>query len=399
MRPGRSIVGWIACAFLPALLIAATPLTAQTAAPFTFLAIGDAGEAGRQLDQNAQRMRERAVADSAQGAPLGMLLFLGDNFYPNGLNLKAPERAREIAGVIGPHRELMGKLGPENVQGITGNHDYYCTAVNNIPYGSCTEGVQFEFEVPGWTFHAKYPASVRRALAAGGSDSVELIFFDSSLLLITKPETWPVVLDSLERLLRASAAAPGVGWRIFVAHHSPCSVGDHAGYRRWDRKKKQIVYIGNCIEEGKDPFRYVQQFVSEQDNCTPRYKAYTDSLTARIERGGAKIQLFLAGHDHSLQFLNYPDRGGPNAPKVFAISGAGSKVGTVKSPTPPLEYTHPRNDDRNKGKSAFGFVEGRFEGDRLALTYIDGESGSTMDMGGGAGTFVIDRSGAVVQTR
>jgi hypothetical protein len=381
------------------ILLASSPLLrAQTPRPFSFFAIGDGGEPGGQLQANARQMDAIAAADSAAGAPIGLMIVLGDNFYPNGLNLKPPERAKMIADVLGPMEPMMRSLGPENVHSVTGNHDYYCAAISNIPYGVCTDGVEFEQQISSWTFHKIYPASIRRALVEGGKDSVEIIFVDSSLLLVAKPEKWRPILDSLEHLLRISAAAPGVTWRVLALHHSPYSVGDHAGYRRWDRKNKRIVYIGNCIEEGDDPFRYVQQFVSNQDNCTPRYRAYSDSLMSTIRRAGADIQVLLAGHDHSLQLLNYPEKGEGAAPGIFVISGAGSKAATVKSPTPKREYTHPINTDKEKGKSAFGFVKGRFEGDRLVLTYYDGSTGAPLDMGG-ASTFVIDRSGALVETR
>lgn len=385
---------------LPLLLMLAgiAPAPAQSGAPFTFFAIGDAGEPGTPLQNTARAMHARATAAAQGGTPIGLLMFLGDNFYPNGLNLPPKERSAHIEEVIGPHRPLMGTLGRANVHAITGNHDYFCTAINDIPYGACTEGVIREHELPEWTFHMKYPASLRRALAEGGADSVEIFFVDSSLLLISKPEGWRPLLDSLERLLRSSAAAPGVSWRIIALHHSPFSVGDHAGYRRWDRKQQRIAYIGNCIEDGDDPFRYIQQFVSDQDNCTPRYRAYTDSLLATIERGGAKIQLMVAGHDHSLQLLNYPGRAGRFAPDVFAISGAGSKSAPVKSSTPGREFTHPQNDNRNKGKSIYGYMEGRFEGERLRLTFFDGRNGEAAEMGG-AREFYLDRSGALVQTR
>jgi hypothetical protein len=281
---------------------------------------------------------------------------------------------------------------------VAGNHDYYCRAINGIPMNTCWAGNSYEDTIDLWSYHYYYPVTLRRPLFSGSRDSADLILFDSALLLTREAPEWRPMLDSLEHLLRASSAARGVKWRIIMAHHSPYSVGEHGGWRHWLPSENRVGYIGNCIAEREDPFRYVQEFFSSQDNCTPRYRAYSDSLMAVIERSGAHVQALLAGHDHSLQLLYYPERNCASCPKVFVISGAGSKRERVKSPNPPHEYTHPLNTPEERGRSAGGFALGQFSNNRLTIRFIDAASGEILDMGG-IQTFEIDESGKLLDTR
>ena len=385
------------CTFLTCIL--SLPLVAQTGTPFSFLAIGDAGAEGEELLGCARNMLEIANRYEREGKPVGLLLFLGDNFYPNGLNFRSEETRRDlIESVLGPHRELMAKLGRANVHAIPGNHDYYCATINSIPYGVCDLGNRYESEIDAWTYHPHYPALLRRAVAEGSLDSADFILFDSALLLTQEISRWRPVLDSLEWMLRRSAASPGVVWRLIMAHHSPYSVGAHGGYRIWLSDLQRVGYLGNCIEDMQDPFKYVEEILSHQDNCTPRYRAYNDSLFSRISRSGARIQLLMAGHDHSLQLLNYEGRSCNNCPSVYVVNGAGSKRSAVKSSTPPYEFTHPYNDSREKGRSAAGFTICTFGEDRLSITFIDSRKGEPLEMGGYR-EFLIDRSGRMKPVR
>ncbi|MBS1913641.1 MAG: metallophosphoesterase [Bacteroidetes bacterium] len=371
----------------------------QQSHAFSFVVIGDAGEPGPYLTSTAKWMMNETNRLDAAGAPVGLLLFLGDNFYPNGLNHdRQSARDALVRSVLGPHRNLMAHLGRDRVQAVAGNHDYYCGTTFKIPYGTCDRGNQYEAALPGWTYHYRYPALLRYAVADGARDSADIILFDSALLLTQEPATWRPLLDSLERLLRRSAASPGVIWRFIAAHHSPYSVGEHGGYRLWSSDRKRVSYLGNCFEEKQDPAKYVEELISEQDNCTHRYRAYSDSLFAVIGRSGAHVQMMMAGHDHSLQLLNYPERNGPSAPKVFMISGAGSKQGRVKTGAAPGEYTHPLNTEAERGRSAPGFTVCTFEGNTLSIRFIDGRSGEQLSMSG-ATRFTLDRSGVLTAGR
>ena len=363
--------------------------------PLTFFAIGDAGQAGPVLDGCASGMNQWSATLRQQGKPLGLLLFLGDNFYPIGLNHPKPERERLIADILGPHRELLRALGKGNVHAIAGNHDYYCRTVGPIPMNTCVAGNEYAAQIPEWTYHYGHPTSIRRAVAAGSRDSVEFILFDSGLPVAVGGPSCKPLFDSLEKLLRRSATAQGVKWRILAAHHSPFTVGEHGGWRRWLPEQRRVGYVGNCQNEGDDPYRALFDLISNQDNCNRGYQAYSDTLLATIQRSGARVQLMMAGHDHSLQLLNYPERTCQLCPKVFAISGAGAKREPVKSPNPPSEFTHPINTDAEEGASAGGFMIGEFAEGRLRLRFINAADGAVLPMGG-VNDFQIDESGRLL---
>ena len=389
-----------ACLVAILLLAGHTHLASQNRSqpgPFTFIAIGDAGYPGPILENTAHAAQRESSRLANIGDSLNALLFLGDNFYPNGLNIEKDQRETMVEQVIGPHRPLMNALGKKNVLAIAGNHDYYCAMLGPAPYGRCFSGNFYESEIPEWTYHFAGPSSVRYATHSGATDSIELLLFDSALLLNSDRSEWQPYLDSMETVLRRSAENADVQWRLLFIHHSPYSVGKHAGYKVWDADAGQVAFTSNCIEEGDDPFKYPERLAGyHEDNCDPVYREYRDSLFAIIQRSGATVQAMFAGHDHNLQMLNDPARQTP--PRIFVVSGAGSKQDKVRSSLPPFIFTHPHNTPEQKGRSAYGFVAGQVRGEQLHLWFVDGRDGSRLKMGE-ASEFVINRSGTLVETR
>ncbi len=379
-----------ASTFLPA-PIASSP---GGPAPLTVFFLGDQGAPGEILSSNGAILDRQTAELERVGRGASLLCFLGDNFYPIGLNVSdSLERRALLDSVMAPLRPALNRLGPQNVHAIPGNHDYYCVAINNIPLGFCLKGNYREQQLPEWTYHLYWPSSIRRPIAVGSRDSVEIIFFDSSALLDIGLKNWRPILEELEALLKRSAAAPSVKYRIITAHHSPRSIGEHAGWRLWVANQREIYYMGNCWQEGHDPIKYVYQVFSNQDNCNGPYREYTDSLAAVIERSGARVQAFFAGHDHSLQLLYRPDAKSDLLPKVYVISGAASKRTPVRSSHPPYNFSHPVDNDVEKGRSAGGFSLVSFDGGLMHIWFIDAQTGKPLDMGGGITEFVVDRNG------
>ena len=371
--------------------------------PFTFVAIGDAGYPGVILEQNATTLRSLSKEYQENNSPLDALVFLGDNFYPIGLNHDSTERERLLDKVLRPHAGTLISLGQENVHAVPGNHDYYCATLGPIPYGTCNTGNTYEAAIPFWTYHLEQPGSARYAVSSESSDSIELIFINSCHFLLNETNLWKGYLDTVEQILEASKRNTAVKWRLLFAHHSPFSVGPHGGYRTWNKAQKKVTYRGCCVEDGEDPIKYVERLAGyHEDNCDPVYVAYRDSLFNVIARTKATVHATFAGHDHSLQLLAQRDR--PlGIPGVFIISGAGSKQTRVGSPrTDPSVgmsiYSHPQNNEQQQGKSIYGFVAGTVEEDRLKLWFVDGATGKKADMGD-ASEFFIDSSGTLVETR
>ncbi|MGH7599864.1 MAG: metallophosphoesterase [bacterium] len=370
------------------------------------MAIGDAGERNGILEDNAESMtrlfrRER----------FDLLIFLGDNFYKTGLNFESDknpqkETPKKINNVLGPLLPLMRQLGRQNVHAIAGNHDYYAELVVNksflwglfsidaIPVGITNKGNQRADTISSWTYHYGLPRHALFPADRSAGDSLQIIFFDSAILLRTKLETWRPYFATLEQLLVSTKNRSQIKWRMMAAHHPLYSLGEHGGYSEWDPEARTVQYLNHC-DPDSDIVGYFTNFSDPEDLCAGRYRAYRDSLFATIQRSGVAIQLFMAGHDHSLQLLNYP-RHAPASPQVYLVSGAGAKASRVRAPAPG-EHTWPDNDSKQRGKSRYGFARLDIQGEQLRVRIFDGKTGKELDMGAGRTQLVVKPDGTLAE--
>jgi calcineurin-like phosphoesterase family protein len=226
----------------------------------------------------AEVVREQRIRD---------IVFLGDNFYPDGLE-PGPlgDACAELAFAL-PYGKL---LPPEHLHLVPGNHDHG------------TEGsVQRETDLSGklWTFHAR-PDLVH--LAPG---LLDLVLFDSEVWLQGEEAREPLVRELTECISRSSAP-----WLILAAHHPLRTIGRHSawGLVGWLRK---------------------------EDFASLAYRRYREAVRQAILGAGRPVQLFLAGHDHSLQFLHEPEQS-PLLPADHIVSGSGSKLSGVQR----IDQTH-----------------------------------------------------------
>ncbi len=372
----------------------------------TVIALGDAGETGSELRGTAKYINDMYSEQHDGGKPDAMI-FLGDNFYPLGLNIPADEVTGKIKSILGPYRQTFEGIGRANVHAVAGNHDYYArNAVEkslffglvNIeagPVGLSEKGNERERAIEWWTYYYKMPAEVVYPLSAGSKDSVQFIFYDSALPLRTDPASWRPALDSLKRLLTHSAVRPGIAWRIFAQHHPWYSVGEHGGYSVWDDEAKTVNYLSNC-DKDSNVINWFTNTFDPEDLCASKYQAHIDSLKAAIHSGGTKIHLMLTGHEHTLQLLSYPEKNSdcPECPAVHVISGAGSKAGKVKLPSPPHEFT--ASQPAKSGESLSGFAQLKFGNGKLRVLFFNSANGETIDMGEGKKEFWIDRNGELM---
>ena len=363
--------------------------------------IGDAGKAGKVLDNNARALEIEGERLKAEGSSVNAITFLGDNFYPVGLNHDEEVRRDLVNDVLGPVAYFLRTLGRENSHAIPGNHDYYCDMFGPAPYGKCESGNLYEMMIPIWTYHL-LPRGIRYPVQRGSKDSIELIMLNSAFFMMHSREHWYVQTDSLRSLLKKSAANKSVKWRIAFTHHPPYTFGAHGGYRVWDPRVKRVRYLGNCIDERKDPIKYVQMFAgSYEDNCAPRYQYFKDTLFQTISRSGAQVHMLASGHDHALQLLAQ-NGGEPGAPKIFVVSGAGAKVSRVRTSFQDTKrglqyFAHPKNNPTDKGKSIYGFLGVQIVDDMMKLWFINGETKKRAVMGGKQ-TFWVNREGYLVKS-
>ncbi len=372
--------------------------------PLTIVAIGDAGEAGSVLSGNATCIND--MYDGQYGGTLHAMIFLGDDFYYTGLNIRGNEVEGKVKSVLGPFSAVFKELGRSNIHAVAGNHDWYARnaleksllfgliKISEVPVGLSDMGNKRAAGLTVWTYYYRMPGEAIYALGGESKDSIQFVLFDSALLLRTEPVTWRGALDSLEHILVRDRDRRGIVWRALCLHHPFYSVGGHGGYSEWDDESSSVAYVSPC-DRDSNAVGYMRNLLDPEDLCADKYRCYVDSVKAAIRRSGTKVQFILAGHDHSLQLLYYPDRDTTYAgwPKVHIISGAGSIPARVKLPAPPYEFTSAEQRPEKEGVSVPGFVQLCFVGDKLRIVFYNGNNGGRVDMGGGRKEFWISEQG------
>lgn len=384
---------------------------ATRASNFSLVTIGDAGEKNDILGDNAKALNKLFNDDA-----FDLLVFLGDNFYKIGLNFdKAAtqkeveeETQKKIKDVLGPFQNVTQKLGRSRVHAIAGNHDYYARlvvdksllfgliSIQTAPVGITNRGNEREAEIPFWTYHYGLP---EQALFRIGEtqDSLQVIFFDSAILLRTPPHTWGTYLSALRQVLVSTQNRPQIKWRILTAHHPLYSVGKHGGYTVWDAESQTVQQLNLC-DADTDAVGYFLNIADPQDLCAARYRNYQDSIKSVIRQSSVRVQIIASGHDHSLQLLYYPerDRDCSNCPKIHIVSGAGSSAGKVKAPSPHAgEFTSPNNNPKQQGESQYGFTRFDITGEEMHVRFFSGKTKKEIEMGGRT-SFRIDVNGNLV---
>src|SRR5574341_1225593 len=346
-----------------------------TDADFSFVAIGDAGEATDIMKNNAAVLKRMYREDKFDA-----LIFVGDNFYPIGLNVPRKEVPKKIAAVLDPFEEVTRGLGRKNIHAIPGNHDYYAfLAVDKkflfglfelqfAPYGLNRLGNQRADTISTWTYHHE---TAQDTVYERHGNKIQLIFFDSAILLRTDTTAWKPMLTRLEQVLATSPQ--DVRWRFLFVHHPLYMLGPHGGYAKWDEESGGVQYLNPC--DKLNAVDYLRNNLDPQDICTEEYKTYSRSIKAAIQRSGKRIDGIVAGHEHSLQLLDYSQKDSAciECPKIHVISGAGSRTNHVKTaPEAAREYLWPveTDDEKDMGKSKYGFVHG-LVGELARLAVVD----------------------------
>ena len=267
---------------------------AEAQTELSLLALGDTGRPSSWPAQLTPQYRVgEAMAREDRRAPVEAIVFLGDNFYPDGLSRRTLlRRVRE--NVAGPycHFLTLTRLGrralrdhcslalaqthPVPIIAVLGNHD--------VGRG---QGVALQ--------RAGIPRFVGNWLTPDGARSYELgagvslVAYDSTAIDEGLPAT---------ALARALAESKGP-WRILAAHHPIADPG--AGWHAED----------------------------------------TAPVLEAIRSSGKLVHLFLAGHQHSLEALR-----APGAALHVVSGGGGAKVRPV-TPTP---------GERLFGEARYGFA-------------------------------------------
>lgn len=289
-------------------------------ARYSIIAVGDTGRTHRFAQfLGGQVAVSEAMTAEAQENPVNALIFLGDNFYWNGLDREnLVSRVRE--NLVAPYCYFLRLDGPRSSEveeacpipetdrapvpifAVLGNHDLI------LPDSPQLEREAVPLFVPEWRMSSGLTQVFELA------DGISLILFESELAINDQPR----ISRAIEEAIR-EAQGP---WRI-LAMHRPIATND-------DGEKILGGYPG-----------YVRR---------------------GIESAGLPVQLILAGHHHSLQVFETTEP----TPALHIGAGSGSKA------SGPLAKNHP---DVRFSRMRLGFARidliGHGEEERLSVTLTE----------------------------
>jgi hypothetical protein len=255
------------------------------------LALGDTGRRPRFGPYfNRQRTVAKGLEAEHRRQPADALVFMGDNFYWDGLEpQELVKRVRQ--NVAGPYCRFVDADAPrrEEIDGacriaederhpvpmyaVLGNHDH-----NNPESPALQREVVPQF-VPNW----HVPSGPAQAIDLPGG--LSLVLADSTVL-----GKEPAAEEALIEAMRQSRGP----WRVLVTHHPVA----------WARDP----------EWKPNPFH--------------------ELILRAIEQSGAEVHLALSGHEHNLQVIEMA----PPGPTLQIVAGSGSKVRELKTSNPAVRF-------------------------------------------------------------
>jgi hypothetical protein len=297
------------------------PAPAAPAIETSLFLIGDAGHADRPDHPVVSAVREAASSSPARS----LILFLGDNAYPQGLPEKdSPDRAAA-------EKRLNTQVDAARASGaaaifIPGNHDW--ARGRSDGWDQVRREAAYVVERGGAGVRFLPEDGCPGPVTVDVGPSVRLVLLDTQWWLhehekpVHPTSTCPAdsegeVLGSLRDAVRGAA-----GRHVFVVgHHPPASGGPHGGHFPLVdhlfplRELRKWLWLPLPIVGSAYPLAR-QSGISTQDLSSRPYGHLRDSLESVFR--DAPPLAFLAGHDHGLQVLS----GG--AVRHVLVSGSGS---------------------------------------------------------------------------
>ena len=282
--------------------------------------VGDAGE----IDADAALLS--SLKDLVGQAPDNtVVVFLGDNVYPDGRHLNSGPREDEIL------QRQIDAVGEGYGLFVPGNHDWHKGGRDSVR----NEEAFIKQQVSRDLTFLPEDGCPGPALFAN-AHHFQVIALDTEWLLQENPDgsgcvpgDLPGIKAKLASLLRAARDKPVV----VVAHHPPATHGPHGGFYDWRDHVFPLTRLDGfhwawlplpgigslyplvrryCLDKRQDVFS--QPYT--------RMNAFLDDAL-KTHTGRAPL-IFAGGHDHSLQVLR-----GEGAVDYVIVSGSGSKLTSV----------------------------------------------------------------------
>jgi hypothetical protein len=284
--------------------------------------IGDAGEPAKDIREPVLVALEKHASSIPDST---LILFLGDNIYPNGLpDENDPDRG-EYERRLDEQIKSIVNSGAYGVF-IPGNHDW---KQGNEGGWERIKNQADHIYKSGYEFISFYPVN--------GCPGPEVIDFSSKIRLIILDTQWwlqetgmrPEESESLcdqytnEKVI---AALKSILFKsrdkhvVIAAHHPLKTYGPHGGYFGW---KDHIFPLRNLNEVLWIPLPIIGSLyplvrgsgVSNQDLASDEYQQMKNELESVLYQNSGIV--FASGHEHALQVLE-----GVNN-NLYVVSGSG----------------------------------------------------------------------------
>lgn len=247
----------------------------ESADSVCFVALGDAGKANEGQYKIADAIEKKCERDGCQFS-----VYLGDNFYPNGVkNVDDPQWLEKFEK---PYARVELPF-----YAILGNHDYG-TLGNNFAKGDYE--IQYGRKNPKWIMPSQYYDFVK--------SRTHFIALDTAMAMWDFEHS----VDKQLKFVSQAISRVSADWRIFLGHHPYYSNGTHGNAGSYEDKSWLPIANGKFVK------RLLKRTICKN------------------------ADLYLSGHDHSLQLLPTSD----DCATLFAVSGAGASTTKLKARNPTL---------------------------------------------------------------
>ncbi|MEH6345876.1 MAG: metallophosphoesterase [Bermanella sp.] len=320
-------------------------IKAEEAMPvIQFLAIGDmgTGEQGQVLVANAMKQ----VCDDLK---CDFVMGLGDNIYDAGVKSVNDEQFNTKFEL--PYKDVnlpfYMALGNHDNSGLSaGDGSFNYRGDLQVLYARDENRPSKKWKMPARYYHV--PMAMENDTASQASETLlDLVALDSTTLTSLHDPSPEYALDKVTRQqsdwINTTLHTSQGHWRIAFAHHPYLSNGKHGNAGVYD-KYNELKYVGDKYIFQRAAGVYYEDFLE---------KVVCD-----------KVDLYISGHDHSLQDLNAVDECGKTQ---FIVSGAAAKTTKLKG------------KNKNYWESAqLGFFHLRVENNTITIkAYTVTEGGKT----------------------
>lgn len=249
-----------------------SPTAPEASKAVRFIAVGDTG-----TGENPQFKVANAISAVCKARGCDFVQLLGDNIYESGAS--SPDDP-----IFQSHFEIPYAAIDLDFWVVLGNHDYGHNGLGT-DFGRGQHEIDYTSRSKKW----KLPSAYWNYAPPTGKGAVEFFGLDTTMAMFGR--------DAEQRTdMAARIAASTAEWKIALGHHPYKSNGSHGNAGEYDA----ILGIPIPLVDGKN----VKSFL-EETIC-------------------GKVDLYLAGHDHSRQWLNESCMG-----TELAVSGAGAKSTTL----------------------------------------------------------------------